>query len=193
MDAKWETAALLGRVEGCRSCAAPRAELWTRGAHLVTGVDGGQQHHGAGGGPVQLPEWGGQDVGTEESAGSEREPERPPAVGWERGISPPGGFLPVPEVADEIRVQHPKFPHLQVLPEEFLGAVGRCGQLLGAVGRRDVLVSPPHNHLPDPLIPAAVHTLLAQGRPQQQVVTVVVWEEDIASFLQQRTHQQSKR
>lgn len=65
-------------------------------------------------------------------------------MGWERGIPPPGGFLPVPEVADEIRVQHPKFPHLQVLPEEFLGAVGRCGQLLGAVGRRDVLVSPPH-------------------------------------------------
>lgn len=32
----------------------------------------------------------------------------------------------------------------------------------------------------DPLILAAVHRLLAQGRPQQQVVTVVVWEEDVA-------------
>ena len=84
VDAKWKAAALLGRAEGCRSCAAPRAELWTRGAHLVTSVDGGQQHHSAGGGPVQLPVWGGQDVGTEESVGSKQEPERPPAVGWER-------------------------------------------------------------------------------------------------------------
>lgn len=125
MDAKWEAAALLGRVEGCRSTAAPRAEPWTWGAHLVAGVDGGQQHHGAGGGPVQLPVGGGQDVGTEEPVGSKQEPERPTAVGWEGGSSPPGGFLPVPEVADEIRVQHPKLPRLQVLPEELLGAVGR--------------------------------------------------------------------
>lgn len=125
VDAKWEAAALLGRVEGCRSSAAPRAEPWTWGAHLVAGVDGGQQHHGAGGGPVQLPVGGGQDVGTEEPVGSKQEPERPTAVGWEGGSSPPGGFLPVPEVADEIRVQHPKLPRLQVLPEELLGAVGR--------------------------------------------------------------------
>lgn len=167
------------------------AEPWTWGAHLVAGVDGGQQHHGAGGGPVQLPVGGGQDVGTEEPVGSKQEPERPTAVGWEGGSPPPGGFLPVPEVADEIRVQHPKLPRLQVLPEELLGAVGRCGQLLGAVGHRDVPVSPQHDHLLDPLILAAVHRLLAQGRPQQQVVTVVVWEEDVARLLQQRTRQGS--
>lgn len=104
---------------------------------------------------------------------------------------PPGGFLPVPEVADEIRVQHPKLPRLQVLPEELLGAVGRWGQLLGAVGHRDVPASPHNDHLLDPLILAAVHRLLAQGRPQQQVVTVVVWEEDVARLLQQRTRQGS--
>lgn len=167
------------------------AEPWTWGAHLVAGVDGGQQHHGTGGGPVQLPVGGGQDVGTEEPVGSKQEPERPTAVGWEGGSPPPGGFLPVPEVADEIRVQHPKLPRLQVLPKELLGAVGRCGQLLGAVGHRDVPVSPQHDHLLDPLILAAVHRLLAQGRPQQQVVTVVVWEEDVARLLQQRTCQGS--
>lgn len=167
------------------------AEPWTWGAHLVAGVDGGQQHHGAGGGPVQLPVGGGQDVGTEEPVGSKQEPERPTAVGWEGGSPPPGGFLPVPEVADEIRVQHPKLPRLQVLPEELLGAVGRWGQLLGAVGHRDVPASPHNDHLLDPLILAAVHRLLAQGRPQQQVVTVVVWEEDVARLLQQRTRQGS--
>lgn len=72
----------------------------------------------------------------------------PPRCG-EGESTPGGGSSPVPEVADEIRVEHPELVSTQVLTEKLLGPAGRRRCLLRGAGWRGPACPPspsPHAH-----------------------------------------------